>query len=150
MQTNMVMASIGCMLAFLFVSGCNVYDVSELKYDPELKQVCLVDNSNVIVDEFVTNLEDEFNDRRIKVKHVDKFYEPAQGEYLVKYTARQSWDFSTYLSYAQIRIYKDNAPVAQGTYRHRGGSFSLALNKWNCVSGKMAPLYSELFKEYNK
>ena len=97
-------------LAFFMVAmlcGCNTYYVKSLPYDPELKDVVVVHNPKVIVTDFVDVMTDEFNVRKIKVRNAPQDYVGTPNEYIVHYDARQSWDFSLYLSDASIRILKD-------------------------------------------
>ena len=129
--------------------GCNTYDVRALNYDPEMKQVTVIQNPKVLVADFVNVLEDAFADRGIKVKYGPSNYSAAPGEYTVDYSARQSWDFTTYLSDANVNVRKDNALLGRGHYHHIGGSCSYSLFKWQGTKKKMTPLYDELFKNYD-
>lgn len=136
-------------LGVLLLSGCNSYKVKALPYDAELKRVVVVENANVIVDDFVDVLIDEFGERGIKVSVVPPNYAAKPTEYVVRYNALQSWDFSTYLSDATIRVSRDGAVLSNGRYHHIGGSCSLDLfTKWRGTAWKMKDLYDELLKNY--
>ena len=91
-------------LSLILLCGCNSYDVKSLPYDPNLKDIVVVDNPKVIVADFVDVMTDEFNARKIKVRCVPQSYAAKPKEYVVCYDARRSWDFSPYLSDATIRI----------------------------------------------
>lgn len=92
---------------------------------------------------------DEFNVRKIKVRSVPQNYVSKTNEYVVHYDARQSWDFSLYLSDASIRIMKDGMTVGKGRYHHTGGSASLdVFTKWRGTEWKMKDLYEGLLKNY--
>lgn len=135
-----------CMFA---VCGCNSYKVSALPYDSHLTSVVLVENPRVIVHDFVDVLQDEFNARNIKVVRKPESYVQKKDEYVIRYDARQSWDFINYLSYATVRVEKDNMTMAKGTYRHIGRSCSLDIfTKWRGTQWKMSDLYGELLKNY--
>lgn len=139
-------------LFFLIVamlSGCNTYNVKSLPYDPALKDVVVVHNPKVIVKDFVDVMTDELNARKIKVRNVPQDYVGMPNEYVVHYDARQSWDFSLYLSDASIRIIKDGMTVGKGRYHHTGGSASLDIfTKWRGTEWKMKDLYEDLLKNY--
>lgn len=80
---------------------------------------------------------------------VSDSWEPRSYDYVLTYSALQSWDFVTYLSHADVMIFKDDALVASGTYHHRGGSFSPAPVKWFSTESKMTPVFDELFENYS-
>ena len=137
-------------MAFLCLSavGCQSYDVRPLKYDPEMKSVTVVLNPKVIVRDFLNVMEDEFGVRGIPVMIANASHVAKEGEYVVTYDARQSWDFTTYLSDANVRVVKNNLLLGRGHYHHRGGSMSLSLWKWQGTQAKMAPLYGKLLQEW--
>ena len=129
--------------------GCNTYYVKSLPYDPELKDVVVVHNPKVIVKDFVEVMTDEFNARKIKVRNVPQNYVSKPNEYVVHYDARQSWDFTLYLSDATIRIIRDGMTVGKGKYHHVGRSMSLDIfTKWRGTEWKMKDLYEGLLKNY--
>lgn len=140
------------MLAFSGIAllcGCNTYYVKSLPYDSELKEVAVVHNPKVIVKDFVDVITDEFNARKINVRNVPRDYVGMPNEYVVHYDARQSWDFSLYLSDASIRIIKDGMTMGKGRYHHTGGSASLDIfTKWRGTEWKMKDLYEGLLKNY--
>ena len=136
-------------LSLILLYGCNSYNVKSLPYDPNLKDIVVVDNPKVIVADFVEVMTDEFNAREIKVRCVPQSYAAKPKEYVVCYDARRSWDFSPYLSDATIRIRKDGMTIAKGKYHHTGGSASLdVFTKWRGTEWKMKELYDELLKYY--
>ena len=136
-------------LSLILLCGCNSYNVKSLPYDPNLKDIVVVDNPKVIVADFVDVMTDEFNAREIKVRCVPQSYAAKPKEYVVCYDARRSWDFSPYLSDATIHIRKDGMTIAKGKYHHTGGSASLdVFTKWRGTEWKMKELYDELLKYY--
>ena len=136
-------------LSLVVLYGCNSYNVKSLPYDAELKDVVVVDNPKVIVNDFVDVMTDEFSSRKIKIRRVPQNYVVKPNEYVLRYDARQSWDFSSYLSDATICISKDEMTVAKGKYHHAGGSVSFDFfTKWRGTEWKMKELYDELLKNY--
>jgi len=134
-----------------FVAGCNSYDVQALPYDPGMKHVVVIDNPKVLVPDFVEVMADEFNARNIKVYSAPYNYVSKPNEYVVRYIALRSWDFSPYLADATVRISKNDLSVAKGHYHHLGGSASLDIfTKWRGTEWKMKDLYDELLKNFPK
>ena len=144
------MKNVSVVLCLALLCGCNSYNVKSLPYDSELKEVVVVENPKVIVNGFVDVMTDEFNARKIKVRNVPQNYASTPNDYVIQYDAHQSWDFTTYLSDATVRISKDGMTVAKGTYHHVGGSASFdVFTKWRGVEWKMKDLYGELLKNYS-
>lgn len=136
--------------ANLLIVGCNSYRVDALPYDANLKDIVVIENRKVIVKDFTDVMVDEFNARNIKVRFVGENYVQKPDEYVVRYDARQSWDFSLYLSDATIRVTKDNMTKAKGKYHHIGGSCSWDIfTKWRGTEWKMKDVYDELLKNYS-
>ena len=137
-----MLKSIGLAVLCLTAVGCTSYDVRPLKYSPEMKSVTVVRNPKVRVSDFLNVMEDEFGARGIPVVMAPADHVAQDGEYVVTYDARQSWDFTTYLADANVRIRKDNLLLGQGHYHHRGGSLSLSPWKWQGTKKKMSPFTS--------
>ena len=136
-----------CAVAFGLV-GCTSIEVKPLAYDPELTEISLIDNPRVIVHDFVPVLEKHLAERGIGLKRVSEFAQLERDEYGIRYSARQSWTFVTYLSDAYVRIYKGNLLVAEGRYHLIGQFFCLSLFKWQGTETKMKPVYDELLKKF--
>ena len=66
---------------------------------------------------------------------------------LLTYTALRAWDFSPYLSRAELRLEKNGMKVAEAEYHLRGkGGYSLM--KWEGTKSKMDPVIEQLLKGY--
>ncbi len=136
--------------AVICLAGCTSIDVRPLQYAADLKEIKLLDNPKVIVDDFVPVMEWNFSQRGIALKRVPQFTQVGANEYSIRYSARRSWDLTTYLSDAYVNVYKGNLLVAYGKYHLTGGAWSLSLLKWQGVETKMKPVYNELLKNYPK
>ncbi len=134
--------------AVICLAGCTSTDVRPLQYDANLKEIKLLDNPKVIVDDFVPVMELIFSQRGIALKRVPQFTQLDANEYGIRYSARRSWDFTTYLSDAYVNVYKGNLLIAYGKYHLTGGAWSLSLLKWQGVETKMKPVFDELLKNY--
>lgn len=135
--------------ALCFV-GCTSIDVSPLPYDSKIKEICLIDNPKVIVDDFVPVMERTFARYGIGLRRVSEFTQLRANEYGIRYSARQSWDLTTYLSDAFVNVYKGNMLIAEGRYHLIGGSFCMSLFKWQGTETKMKPVYDELLQNFPK
>ena len=68
----------------------------------------------------------------------------AQGcVYSMTYTALRSWDVTTYLSHAELYLWKEGRQIAQAEYHLRGGG-GLALTKFASTQTKMEPVIDQL------
>ena len=133
----------------LCLVGCSTnIEVSPLQYDKNLKEISLINNPKVIVRQYVPTLELYFARHGIGVKRVSESTELGPDEYGIRYSARQSWTITTYLSDAYVDVYKGNKVVAVGKFHLVGGSFCLSLSKWNRTETKMKPVLEELLKNY--
>ena len=72
---------------------------------------------------------------------------PEHCEYRLTYTALRSWDFSAYLSHAELRLYKGSKKIGYAEY-HLKGKGGLSLTKWASVKSKMVPVINELLEQY--
>ena len=127
------------------LSSCTSIQVSALDPSLNLQHICIENNPKVIVGDFLGVLEDGFTRHGISVR---PFYsdKPEGCEYVLRYTALQSWDIATYLSHAELRIYKDDMQVASAIYHHEGkGGFDLS--KWKGTKAKMDPVIDELLSK---
>ena len=137
-------------MGLLAMAGCNTYDVRAMKFDPDLKEVVVINNPNVRVWDFDFELVDAFKEHGLAVRQEAIGYQAAKGEWVVSYTAQQVWDVTDYLSDAMVSVNRDRQQEAYGRYHHIGGAMSFSFWKWQCTKTKMAPLYDELLKNYPK
>jgi hypothetical protein len=138
MKARMIAAT----LAFIAISGCTSTVVRPPSANIKMDFVCIQENAKVRVSDFLPVLRDGLDRHGIGSK-VYSGEVPADCEYTVTYTARQSWDFTTYLSHAEIRIEKAGKQVAYAEY-HLNGKGGLALTKWASVKSKMDPVLDEM------
>lgn len=132
-----------CLIAIV---GCTTMTVRPIDKSATLKHVCINENPKVKVADFITVLRDGF-DRHGITTEVYSGNIPDNCGYILTYTALRSWDFSPYLSHAEIRIEKDGRQVAYAEY-HLKGKGGLSLTKWKGTKYKMDPVIDELLKAY--
>lgn len=134
----LIIASLGVL------SGCTTIEVRPIDKSTVIKHVCIRQNDKVQVRGFLNVLRDGFSRHGIS-SEVIPAQEKAKGRYIVTYTALRSWDITTYLSHAEIRIEKDGKQIAYGQFHLRGkGGF--ALTKFKGTKSKMDPVIDRLLQ----
>ena len=129
------------------LAGCTAVSVKSVDPSVGLKHACIQENPKVEVDDFLDVVRGGF-DRHGISSEVFSGAKPTNCEYVLTYTARKSWDVTTYLSYAELRLEKDGGRLASADYRLRGkGGFSLM--KWQGTKAKMDPVIDKLLEGYN-
>jgi len=132
-------------LVALTGAGCSVRNVRPVDaHAYPITVVCIQENPKVVVPEFVTVIEEGFARHGIRSRRVHT-PAPADCEYTVSYTARQSWDFVPYLRSAELRLAHGDETIGTATYYHRRG---LAPSKWAGARSKMAPVMDELLSGF--
>jgi hypothetical protein len=127
-------------------SGCTSVNVQPADRSLNLKHVCIQENPRVIVADFLTVVRDGFDRHGISTQ-VFSGTAPDRCEYVLTYTALQSWDVTTYLSRAELRLEHKGRKVAAAEYYLRGKG-GLSLTKWEGTKTKMDPVIDELLKAY--
>ena len=134
-------------LLLIIITGCTAIQVTPLDKSYNVSHVCIEDNPKVIVGGFVETISDIFQDHGITTETYSG-QRPAHCDFKLTYTALRSWDFSAYLSHAELRLFKGNERIAYAEYHLRGGG-GFALNKWASVESKINPVVNELLAEYS-
>ena len=133
-------------LTLLTVTACTAVDVRPIPASAQMDRVCIVDNPRVTIQSFVPVLIDGFARHGIAADVVSSS-RAAGCDYTLTYTALRSWDVSTYLSHAELRINQHGRQVGYAEY-HLRGKGGLSLNKWGSVKSKMDPVIDELLAAY--
>ena len=129
----------------VLVPGCTSIVVRPVDPSLGMRHVCIQENPRVAVSDFVPVLRDGL-DRHGIATEVFSGQKPEKCGYILTYTALRSWDFSPYLSHAELRIEKDCRQIAYAEY-HLKGKGGLSLTKWASTREKMDPVINELFKK---
>lgn len=133
--------------ALLMLTACTSIQTTPLPYDPAIGTVKIIRNPRVKVSDFLFVMRRHFSLHGIPTALVGEEYEAKNGEYTVQYTALRSWDFTTYLSSADVDIYKAGCIVGTAHFHLIGkGGFSFC--KWDKTDTKLTPMYEELLKNY--
>jgi len=126
--------------------GCTSIHVQPADPTVHLRHVCIEDNPKVIVPDFLSILHDGFARHGISTE-VYSGEAPERCEFVLTYTALQSWDFAPYLSYAELSLQAKGERVAYAEY-HLVGKGGFSLMKWQAPRTKMDPVINELLKAY--
>jgi hypothetical protein len=125
-------------------AGCTSVNVRPLDPDLHVDHVCIRENPDVIVKDFLPVLRDGFQRHGISTDVYSAIRDDA-CPYVLTYTALQSWDFALYLSHAELRLEHDGRQIAFAEYHLKGkGGFSMA--KWQSVKTKMDPVIDQLLR----
>jgi len=128
-------------LVFL-VAGCTSVKVQPVDPSLTILHVCIRQNPQVEVSDFLTVLQEGFERHAIST---EVYYgnRPRHCEYILTYSARRSWDLKTYLSQAELRLLRRGQQIASADYhlRAKGG---LSLTKFAGTKSKMDPVIDKL------
>lgn len=130
--------------AMVAAGGCTSVKVKPARSIEPGTQVCIVNNPKVIVDGFVEVVRAGFSRHDLPTRLVNE-REAAACEVTLTYTALRSWDFSPYLSHAELRLWKNGLQIGSAEY-HLRGKGGLSLAKWQGVESKMAPVVDRLLE----
>ncbi|KMQ49654.1 hypothetical protein CHISP_3438 [Chitinispirillum alkaliphilum] len=135
-------------LIVIILSGCTHISVLGPREQHQIDHVFIRENPQVIIRDFSRILQDGFSRHGIASDVILHNFDPGDA-YIVTYTARQSWDFTTYLSYAEVRIEKEGKIIASATYRLRGKG-GLSFRKWASARSKMKPVIDQLVDSFRR
>ena len=136
--------SIFFVVAAFGLSACTSIKVSPVGQAErqKIQEVCIVNNPAVTIGEFVPVLERRFAIHSIRTRRVAE-NNISNCSYFLRYSARRSWDITTYLSWAELNLFNHNRLVANAEYSLIGKG-GLSLMKWQSVETKMNPVVDKL------
>ena len=140
------MKKIKFLAAAILFSGCTAIDVKQVDSSHNIEHVCIENNPKVIVTDFVSTVEDVFNDHGISTEIYSGEF-PNHCVFKLTYTALRTWHITPYLSHAELRLFKDRERIGYAEYHLNGGG-GFALNKWASVKSKMTPVVNQLLAQY--
>lgn len=142
------MKKVVSILILVFIAGCTSVTVKPVDSSHKLSHVCIENNPKVIVKDFVSTVENVFHENGITTEIYTGAI-PSKCKYRLTYTALRSWDFTPYLSHAELRLYEDNESIGYAEY-HLNLKGGLTLNKWASVKSKMTPVVNKLLAKQSK
>lgn len=108
----------------LLISGCSIsqrVEQADISSDAEL---CIIENDKVR-EGFLLELEKVLHEKGIRYVVTDRNYANKNCEWTVTYIARWSWDLTIYMSYAEIKVYKNGVLDGEAIYDSTRGSANL-------------------------
>ena len=130
-------------IAALGLSACTSINVDQLHDSTKVTKICIEENPKVFSG-FLPTVERMINDKGYQTQKFSS-NKPEGCDLIMRYTARRSWDVTTYLSLAEVDLFDmEGFKVASADYRHKGG---LGFNKWASVETKMTPVIDELLPQ---
>lgn len=129
------------------ISGCTSVSVRPVASSVQLHNLCIVNNPQVIVSDFVPVLRDGFSRHNIATTVVEQAQAKSCAVTLT-YTALRSWDLKPYLSHAELRLWREGIQIGSAEY-HLNGKGGLDLGKWRGTKAKMDPVIDKLLAGQN-
>lgn len=131
----------GAVLTLGLLAGCTAVQVTPLQSVAE--DVCIEENSKVLVEDFVPVLQAGFARHGINTQ-VHRNITRGQCSHIVTYTARRSWDGIPYLSSAEIKVLDPQRRTLASANYHLRGKGGLSLMKWQGTKTKIDPVIDQL------
>ncbi|NOU15570.1 MAG: hypothetical protein HOO92_16675 [Methylococcaceae bacterium] len=108
-----------------------------------ISQLCIKENKNVFMDDFLPEVRQQIEERNIKTQ---LFSPESHCNYVLTYDAQWSWDWvwtlSVYLSMAEFSVTKDDHQIGMASYTANLGPSAIGRTK-----NKIRPLLIELFRK---
>ena len=108
----------------LLISGCSISQHVEQADISNDAEVCIIENDKVR-EGFLPELEKVLRDKGIRYVVTDSMYANQNCEWTVTYVARWSWDLTIYMSYAEIKVYKNGVLDGEAVYDSTRGGMNL-------------------------
>lgn len=125
----------------LGLAACTSVRVTPLQSAPTT--MCIEENPKVMVSDFVPVLQQGFARHGITTQQYSTIPWD-QCPYVVRYTARRSWDMAPYMSSAELTILGPRRQTLATAAYHLRGKGGLSLMKWQGTKSKMDPVIDEL------
>lgn len=146
MKPNSKSLIAAALLACALLGGCTAVRVQPVSSQERIEHVCIERNPRVTIGDFIPVMQEGFRNHGITSSVVQS---PADCRYTSTYTARRTWDITTYLSQAQIDIQRDGRTIATAHY-HLRGKGGLSLNKWAGTRTKILPVMEQLLSQVSR
>lgn len=140
------MRFLACSIAIITLSACTSISVQPVDPTLNVQHVCIQDNPQVIIDGFVEYLQDDFQRHGISTEVIGA-QRPRHCEYVLSYTARRSWDITTYMSTASISMTRNGRSIANVNWRLKGKG-GMSLTKFKGTESKLDDIVDQLLAGY--
>ena len=127
----------------LLVSGCSISQNVEQADISQDAEVCIIEDEAVRKG-FLEEFEKVLHEKGIRYVVTDRAYANQNCEWTVTYIARWSWDLALYMSYAEIKVFKNGVLDGKAVYDStRGGA---NMGKFIDAEPKIRELVDELMQ----
>jgi hypothetical protein len=130
-------------LVLVLSYGCSTVTVRPVSVSAPIKHVCIEDGSQMCFDgQLIGVIRDGFERHGI-TSEIYSGKAPANCKYTLAYMCERTWDFSTFMRHAEIRLYQDLSQIGYAEY-HLPGKGGLDFSKWENTKSKMDPLIDRM------
>ena len=128
-------------LIAMALSGCSINQSVEPAELDKGDRLCVVEDVDVRPG-FLGEIKKFLAERRIPYDIVQNDAIPVSCEWTMRYVGRWTWDMSLYMSYAEIKIYKNGQLDGSAVYDSTGGGANM--NKFIDAEPKIRELLDQL------
>ena len=132
-------------IASLLISACSIKQTVEPAEISKGSQLCIIENTDVRKG-FLIEFKAALAKKQIPYQVVSEKSVPVSCEWTATYTANWTWDLALYMSYAEIKIFRDGSLDGEAIYDSRRGSANM--DKFIDAEPKIHELVNELL-QYN-
>ncbi|WP_249910349.1 Sbal_3080 family lipoprotein [Pseudomonas fulva] len=136
-----VLSALSLSALALGLTACTSVRITPLQSAPTT--MCIEENPKVMVSDFVPVLQQGFARHGITTQPYATIPWD-QCPYVVRYTARRSWDMAPYLSSAELTVLGPRRETLATAAYHLRGKGGLSLMKWQGTKSKMDPVIDQL------
>lgn len=130
------------LLATTFMASCAINQNVEPADISNDAVVCIVENPDVR-EGFLAELKKTLDEKKVNYRVVDK-QQSLDCEWTATYLARWNWDLALYMSYAEIKVYRNGQLDGEAIYDASGGGANLG--KFIDAETKIRELVDSLIK----
>lgn len=131
-------------VAALLVSGCSIKQtVTPVSLSAAVEPVICMIPAEGLRPGFQASYERLLRDKGFQVRQLAANSNPAVCPLSTTYIGRWSWDFTLYMSYADIRVFQHGVQIGQAEYDSRSGS--MTFSKFINADAKIGELTQQLF-----
>lgn len=137
------------LMATFILSGCSIQQTvtpAALSADSQ-PEICLIPAQGLRPG-FNTAYEALLKEKGFQTRQLAPGSDPALCAVSTTYVGRWSWDFTIYMSYADIRVFQHGQQIGQAEYDARSGGLRI-FSKFINAEQKIAELTDQLFPDAN-
>ncbi|MBI5203402.1 MAG: hypothetical protein HZA11_00625 [Nitrospirae bacterium] len=133
--------------AAMLTSGCTSVKVRPVDAGLDMSHIFIQKNEKVAAQDFISVLIDGCSRHGISTSVVTNGYTSGEKDFTLQYTALRNWDLGTYLTHAEIYIYRNRLLIGSAEY-HLIADGGFSLFKWQGTEAKIGPVIDELLQNY--